>query len=341
MGRLLQRHDFKLYREQLPIIGKALRLCGRAGLQTILGRKKALNPDIIGEEYSGKPVAVTPWKIQRFAEATKDANPLYSRNPPERRIAPPMFCAHYAIHSLMKLFADKRLNLDFSGMLHAGQDIEFLRLLRPGERVFATSFVKKIVDKGKGEILVTNTHFHTVAGELVGKGYSSWYVRKPKHLRTAGGEEFRQQLYWEPPDGKSIQFLESVEIDEDQTLRYAKISGDYNPVHISDFVARLMGEGRKIVQGMCTMAIVAGEIVNAALGGDPYRLKRLNVRFLNNVRAGDVLKTYYWHIDPAHAPWSSFWIEKGEKNVDLLGLRMINQKGDVVVSRGVAKVAKH
>jgi acyl dehydratase len=334
-----QKHHWGVYREQLPLIAATIRMCGRAGLRMVVGHRRSLNPDIIGKKYAGKLIPVTAEKIELFASATNDDNPLYyGKLPGRERVAPPMFFGHFAIHSLTKLFSDPHLHLDFSGMFHAGQDMEFLRPLRPGESVFTKSFVKKIVDKGKGEILVTNTLGFTEKDELVAKGYSSWYVRKPKKFWTPKVEEFREQLYWEPEDSQSVRLIDQAEVSPDQTVRYAKISGDYNPVHISNWFAKILGEGKRILQGMCTMSFVAKAVVNGVLKGEPHRLKRLNVRFLDNVTSGDTLETYCWPIDPSKTSWASFWMEGGGPQASLIGLKVKNQEGDVIVSRGVAKI---
>ena len=60
--------------------------------------------------------------------------------------------------------------------------------------------------------------------------------------------------------------------------RYAGASGDFNPIHIDDELAKAVGLPRNILHGLYTMGLVAK--ANAALaGGDPRALKRLSVQF--------------------------------------------------------------
>ncbi|MDX6624562.1 MAG: hypothetical protein QOE75_2494 [Solirubrobacterales bacterium] len=60
--------------------------------------------------------------------------------------------------------------------------------------------------------------------------------------------------------------------------RYAGASGDFNPIHIDDEFAKMVGLPRNILHGLFSMGLVAK--ANAALaGGDPRALKRLSVQF--------------------------------------------------------------
>jgi acyl dehydratase len=59
--------------------------------------------------------------------------------------------------------------------------------------------------------------------------------------------------------------------------RYAGASGDFNPIHIDDELAKAVGLPRNILHGLYSMGLVAK--ANAALaGGDPRALKRLSVQ---------------------------------------------------------------
>jgi acyl dehydratase len=61
------------------------------------------------------------------------------------------------------------------------------------------------------------------------------------------------------------------------TVRYAGASGDFNPIHIDDELARSVGLPGKILHGLWTMAQVARAHTDAA--GGPDRLKRLSAQF--------------------------------------------------------------
>jgi len=60
--------------------------------------------------------------------------------------------------------------------------------------------------------------------------------------------------------------------------RYAGASGDFNPIHIDNDFATMVGLPRNILHGLYSMAQVARAQTEAA-GGDPRSLKRLTVQF--------------------------------------------------------------
>ena len=60
--------------------------------------------------------------------------------------------------------------------------------------------------------------------------------------------------------------------------RYAGASGDFNPIHIDNDFAQMVGLPRNILHGLYSMAQVARAQTEAA-GGDPRALRRLAVQF--------------------------------------------------------------
>ncbi|HEX5983612.1 MAG TPA: MaoC/PaaZ C-terminal domain-containing protein [Solirubrobacterales bacterium] len=59
--------------------------------------------------------------------------------------------------------------------------------------------------------------------------------------------------------------------------RYAGASGDFNPIHIDDELAKAVGLPRNILHGLYSMGLVA-KANAAAAEGDPRALKRLSVQ---------------------------------------------------------------
>jgi acyl dehydratase len=61
------------------------------------------------------------------------------------------------------------------------------------------------------------------------------------------------------------------------TVRYAGASGDFNPIHIDEEFARMVGLPGRILHGLWTMAQVARAQTEA--GDGPASLRRLSVQF--------------------------------------------------------------
>ncbi|HUN78834.1 MAG TPA: MaoC/PaaZ C-terminal domain-containing protein [Solirubrobacteraceae bacterium] len=65
--------------------------------------------------------------------------------------------------------------------------------------------------------------------------------------------------------------------DKFLTIRYAGASGDFNPIHIDEELAKAVGLPGRILHGLWTMAQVARAQTEAA--GGPDHLRRLSVQF--------------------------------------------------------------
>lgn len=66
--------------------------------------------------------------------------------------------------------------------------------------------------------------------------------------------------------------------DAGLTKRYAEASGDPNPIHTDEELAKQVGLPGVILHGLYSMAQVARAHTDAA-GGDPRSLRRLSVQF--------------------------------------------------------------
>jgi acyl dehydratase len=70
-------------------------------------------------------------------------------------------------------------------------------------------------------------------------------------------------------------------------IRYAGASGDFNPIHWNDEVARAVGLPGVIAHGMYSMGIAARMVTGWV--GDPAAVKRLRVRFSAMIEPGQTL----------------------------------------------------
>jgi acyl dehydratase len=106
-------------------------------------------------------------------------------------------------------------------------------------------------------------------------------------------------------------------------IRYAGASGDFNPIHWSDEIARAVGLPGVIAHGMYSMAVAARMVSGWA--GDPAAIKRLKVRFSAMIEPGQTLTA------------------KGEvaEVVDgrvLVRFHAEDEKGEKVLSKGEAEL---
>lgn len=74
-------------------------------------------------------------------------------------------------------------------------------------------------------------------------------------------------------------------VTRDDIRAYADASGDHNPLHQDDALARSVGFPGVIAHGMFTMAHLAGSVERWT--GDPAAIERLSVQFREPVFPGD------------------------------------------------------
>jgi acyl dehydratase len=114
-------------------------------------------------------------------------------------------------------------------------------------------------------------------------------------------------------------------IERVDLIRYAGASGDFNPIHWNDEVARAVGLPGVIAHGMYSMGVAARMV--AGWAGDPAALKRLRVRFSAMIQPGQTLtaRGEVAEVDGGRVS-VRFWAEdeqgnkvlsKGEAEVDL------------------------
>jgi acyl dehydratase len=112
-------------------------------------------------------------------------------------------------------------------------------------------------------------------------------------------------------------------IERMDLVRYAGASGDLNPIHWNEEVARAVGLPGVIAHGMYSMGIAARMV--AGWAGDPAAVKRLRVRFSAMIEPGQTLtaKGEVAEVDGARV---------------LVRFHAENEKGEKVLSKGEAEL---
>ncbi len=112
----------------------------------------------------------------------------------------------------------------------------------------------------------------------------------------------------------------------EQIKAYADASGDQNPIHQDDEIARSVGLPGLIAHGMLNYGLLSRALTDWL--GDPGRLRRLNVRFSAMVQPGDTVscKGNVASVDDA-------------SGTALVTVWMENQKGEKVLSHAEAEIS--
>ena len=97
--------------------------------------------------------------------------------------------------------------------------------------------------------------------ELTREGALAWRGTATVLVRAQGAAAKRRATQPPPPalDGPGTRVV-AWPVSSDVGRRYARVSGDYNPIHLSAWSARLFGYRRAIAHGMWTLARAFSEL---------------------------------------------------------------------------------
>lgn len=281
-----------------------------------------LNREFIGREYPPLGATVTLEGLQKYARACNDDNPRYfDPSVAGRIVAPPMYGVVVTWMSVVGAVGDPALGADLLRLLHAEQDMEFIAPLRPGDEIITVARVASIEARPGGEAMTLELDSRSRAGDPVLRTLFGIFIRAARRDRSAAGRAERPVS----PSGDPILSVEQT-IDRDQTFRYAEASGDRNPIHVDENVAKMAGLPGIVVHGLCTMAFTSRVMIDGLCGRDPARLKRLRVQFSRPVFPGQSITTRVWADG-----------ERGGRRA--YAFETYNPEGMTVTRGGIAEIA--
>lgn len=283
----------------------------------------SLNRDLIGKPYPPQDYGVTAEATTNYARAYNEDNPwFFDIDRPDGIIAPPMFGVVMSWLSVMTIMTDSDLRVDLLRLLHSEQDMYFYRPIVPGDIITSTAKIATIEEKSNGESLTVEIHCANQRDEAVQRILFTTLIRgkNNRNKRSEGSAE-------EPlPLGEPLLRVCQT-IDVDQTYRYAQASGDYNPIHVDENIAKMAGLPGIIVHGLCTMAFTSKVIIDHLCDHDPRRLRRLRARFSRPVLPGQEITTTVWQKPDCGG-------------LQVYAYETFGPGGKAVIKEGVAEVAE-
>ena len=254
----------------------------------------ALNFDLGGKVYDPVTRTITAEEIEAYARASGDPNPAHVAGPDQ--IASPIFPVVPGFPLLGVVTGDPELNVENPLMiLHGEEEIVHHRPMKPGETLVFTPSLVSVEDKGRNGSFVIRVTAKTEDGEPVNEQFATIVVR------GAGSGANRPSSAKETPDpadSPDVSFTRHVSAD--MPTRYAEASGDHNPIHLDDAVAKMVGLPGPINHGLGTLSLIAGGLVEHVAGGDASQVRRIKVRFTDVVFPGTDLETRVWAADTGH-----------------------------------------
>jgi acyl dehydratase len=248
------------------------------------GARTRLDETLVGKSYGASTYEVRAEEIQAYARATNDPNERYSG---PHAVAGPVWPVVPAFPHFMTAARDPELGVDLRRLLHASEMHVLHERIAAGDVLRVTAELESVEHRENGDlftIAVAESRDDVLVAEVRGTMFVRGAGRAPRV---------------EVGDPRTIVHEHRVRVDEDQMERYARASGDHNPIHLDRRAARLAGLRAPILHGMCTMAMAATGAVTGLAGGDPTQVALIGVTFARPVVAGQELSTRFWALHNA------------------------------------------
>jgi acyl dehydratase len=214
-----------------------------------------------------RPSELPPDELTRTVEVDRDALAAYDRVCGFRlRDELPATYPHVLAFPLaMELMASGSFPFSPLGLVHIGNRIDQLRPIGAGEPLDLRVWAERLAPHDRG------TQFE-LAAEAAAGGEVVWRDRSTYlHRETAGGAGKDGS---EPPPASAV-----WTVPGDIGRRYARVSGDANPIHLHALTAKALGQPTAIAHGMWTKARCL-----AALEGSLPAAFAVDVRFKRPLR---------------------------------------------------------
>lgn len=239
----------------------------------------------IGKRYDGGYWQVDAAEFQAYARATGDENTSYFEANP---IAPPMYHVRAFKDLMHSLAADPELEIDILRLVHGEHAMRFHKVVTHGDIIQLRGELLAVDEKRTGRVYSYGL-FGFVDGDLAYEGETKFFIRGKA---PAQGNKKSASKVVEAPPAPSFEL--SQEIAMDQALRYSAASGDDNPIHTDEAIAKSAGLPKCILHGLCTMALAQRDVIDQFAEGSPERLKYLAVRWAKPVFPGETLRLKVW-----------------------------------------------
>ena len=184
------------------------------------------------------------------------------------------------------------LEIDWVKVLHMAHAARFETPLPPAADVVSRAKITELYDRGadKGAVCVLQRQVRDAKDGTV---YCT--IDQTVAMRGNGGfggaplpKAERPRMPDRAPD-----HVETVRTSPRAALIY-RLSGDYNPLHADYDVARKAGYERPILHGLASYGTACAVVLRRFCGGDPARMRSLDLRFAGPVAPGDMLDFTCW-----------------------------------------------
>jgi hypothetical protein len=186
---------------------------------------------------------------------------------------PPHFFPQWAFPLAARALAV--LPYPLTKVVNAGCRIEARAPLPADEDLHVRARIESIDDDGQRALITQRIETSTKSAPLALVAEMRTYLPLQKKGER-GGKSAPKQRHQVPADAAEIAFFR---IPANAGLDFAKLTGDFNPIHWIPVYARAAGFRSCILHGFGTLARAIEALNRARLAGDPGRLRVVDARF--------------------------------------------------------------
>jgi acyl dehydratase len=174
----------------------------------------------------------------------------------------------------LELLGLAEIGFPSGGLIHLDSELVPLRSLYPSDLIRARVELDRVEAEARGRRLVLKARCWNGAGQLCQESVVSLLARDASNPSPRPSTPAPPQ-----PEAADWRMVGEWDLPGNLGRRYARVSGDFNPIHLWPWSARLLGFRRPLLHGLCIQAVVAHALIAELLGGDPRALRRLQISF--------------------------------------------------------------
>ncbi|HEX5871097.1 MAG TPA: MaoC/PaaZ C-terminal domain-containing protein [Longimicrobium sp.] len=223
-------------------------------------------------------IRVDPAHVRDYARATGgDPVPTFFDAP---CVTPPFYCATWETALALEMFAGMETPLPLGAVVHVSTEMVWARPLPPGDPVCCRVELDRVERTPRGLKLTVLSRNWMGAGQLCSQGTSVYMVKTRTPADAPAADPSTPWRATGPAPGESgWTELARWPLTAGAGRRYARVSGDYNPIHLWPWTARPFGFRAPILHGYAIAARTAHALIAQRLRGDPAALRRMRIAF--------------------------------------------------------------
>jgi acyl dehydratase len=229
----------------------------------------------VAVERAGIPV--DPALVQAYARVTAGSGIAAFRTPGS--VAPPFFPATWEVGLALEMFAGMDPPLPLGPMVHVSTEMIWTRPILPGETVRCRVELERAERVRRGLRMTVLSRSWMGAGQLCCQATSIFMLRMRESRDAARVPEPRPESIEPQAPAEGWKDVARWELPAGAGRRYARVSGDYNPIHLWPWTARPFGFRAPILHGFAIAARAAHGLIEERLGGDAAALRRMRIAF--------------------------------------------------------------